>query len=255
MIGAAILAAGFCGPEFQEAVGVTHKCLIPVAGRTMVARVLESVRESHLVDRIVVVGPAELLRSAGVDAEIVPNEGDSYVESVLRGVEALGTGQLLLIAADVPLLRGDQLEAWLSRCLAMRADLCIPVVSRQAMNEALPGARKTWYHLSDGEFTKGNAAVADSGFFLDRLDRISNLFHTRKEKKWTGLVCEAFVQRVLSCTASLADMEAGLSSYLGARVRSVSCPPELAVDVDEVGDVAFVETALLERGRRQPCCV
>jgi folate-dependent tRNA-U54 methylase TrmFO/GidA len=68
----------------------------------------------------------------------------------------------------------------------------------------------------------------------------SNRCSAHKQKKWTGLVCKAFMRGVMSAAASLRDVERGLSWYMRARVRSVPCPAALAVDVDEVSDVAFV---------------
>jgi GTP:adenosylcobinamide-phosphate guanylyltransferase len=244
MLDAALLAAGESDAAFRAAFGVTHKCLVPIAGRLMVHWVLDAVRGAALVDRLVVVGPAGPLRAAGVEAEIVPGEGGTFLGSLARGVDALAGERVLLIAGDVPLLRSAALDEFVCACLAMEADLCFPVVSWPTMQAARPGARKTWYDLRDGKLTKGNAVVARRDLFRSRLEHIETLFDARKEKKWTHLVGKAFTRRVLSRAAALADVEAGLSAYLHARVVAVPCHPELAIDVDEVADVAFVGAAL-----------
>jgi CTP:molybdopterin cytidylyltransferase MocA len=247
MVNAVILAAGRSGDDFREAFGTVHKCLVEVAGRPMIHWVLDAVRGAWHIDHIVVVGPEGPLRAAGVDAQLVHQDDGCYPDSLSAGVEAVNGDRLLVIAADVPLLLPDGLDRYIASCLASGADLCCPIVSDEAMSSRFPGARKTWYDLRDGRITKGNAVLGPRDFFLTRRDRIESLFNTRKKKQWAGLICKQFMRRLLGSIASLADVEAMLSSYLGVRLKAIAVDPSLAVDVDEVSDVAFVSAVLSQR--------
>jgi CTP:molybdopterin cytidylyltransferase MocA len=244
---AVVLAAGRSGDDFRKAFGTECKCLVEVAGRPIIEWVLEALRASSVIDRIVVIGPEQVLRAAGVTEEIIANDTGSYADSVGIGLRAAAGDRVLLLAADIPLLEADALDRYLADCLAGDADVCFPVVSWDSMQTHLPGARKTWYDLRDGKFTKGNAVVARRQVLLDRLDRVESLFNTRKKKQWAGLICQTFMRRLVGCACTKADAEAALSSYLGCRLRAVEASPELAVDVDEVTDVAFVRGVLAER--------
>jgi GTP:adenosylcobinamide-phosphate guanylyltransferase len=252
MLNAVILAAGCSGDDFRSAFATVHKCLAEVAGRPMIRWVLDAVAGARYVNRIIVVGPEGPLLSLGVQAQaqLVPQDGGSYPESLRAGVEAAAGDKVLLIAADVPLLRAEGLDKYLLDCLRSKADVCFPVVSWEAMCSRCPGARKTWYHLRDGQLTKGNAVVGPRDFFLSRLDRIEGLFETRKKKRWAGLICHQFMHRLLTRAATKADVEAMLSSYLGVRLKGIPADPSLAVDVDEVSDVAFVDGVLRRRIHR-----
>ena len=247
MLNAVILAAGLSGDDFGRTFGTAHKCLVEVAGRPMIHWVLDALRGARSVDRVVVVGPEGPLRSAGVKAEIVHQDGGAYTDSLHTGVGSVSGAKVLVIAADVPLLLADGLDEYVTDCLASGADLCFPAVSWEAMRARFPGARKTWYDLRDGKLTKGNAVVGPRGFFLTQLSRIEDLFNSRKRKQWAGLICQQFMRRLLARAASQADVEATLSSYLGVRLKAVPADPSLAVDVDEVPDVAFVNMVLRRR--------
>jgi len=244
---AVVLAAGRSGDDFQKAFGTAYKCLVEVGGRPIIQWVLDALRASSEIERIVVVGPAEALRAADVTEEIIPNDGGSYTDSVGAGLRVAASDRVLLIAADVPLLQVGGLDRYIADCLRTDADACFPIVSWEAMQDRLPGARKTWYELRDGKLTKGNAVVARREALLQRLDRVESLFRTRKKKQWASLICQRFMSRLVGCTCTKADVEAALSSYLGFRLSAIESSPDLAVDVDEVTDVAFVSGVLLER--------
>ena len=244
---AVVLAAGRSGDDFQKAFGAEHKCLVEVAGRPIIHWVLDALRSSSGTDRIIVIGPEPALRASGVTEEIIANDTGSYADSIEAGLRVATSDRVLLIAADVPLLRAGALDDYLGECLGTEADVCFPVVSWEAMQGRLPGARKTWYEMRDGKFTKGNAVVAWRKALLQRLDRIESLFRTRKKKQWASLICQAFMGRLIGATCTRTDVEAALSSYLGLRLKAVESAPELAVDVDEVSDVAFVSEVLAER--------
>ena len=241
---AVLLAAGRSGDDFSEAFSTEHKCLVRVAGRPIIRWVLDALRASPLIGRVIVIGPEQPLRSAGVAEEIIPNEDGSYADSVAAGLRAATGDRVLIIAADVPLLKSGALDRYIADCLRTDADVCFPVVSWEAMQDRLPGARKTWYDLRDGKYTKGNAVVVRREVVLQRLDRVESLFKTRKKKQWAALVCQGFMSRLLRCIATRSEVEAGLSTYLGLRVKAVDADPAIAVDVDEVTDVPFVGQVL-----------
>ena len=247
---AVVLAAGRSGDDFQKAFGTEYKCLVEVAGRPIIEWVLEALRGSSAIGRILVIGPERALRAAGVTEEIIPNDSGSYTDSVGAGLRAATSDRVLLIAADVPLLHTGALDRYIADCLGAGADACFPVVSWEGMQGGLPGTRKTWYDLRDGKYTKGNAVVARRDALLQRLDQVESLFNTRKKKQWAGLICQSFMSRLIGCACTRGDVEAALSSYLGLRLRAVESAPELAVDVDEVTDVAFVSGVLAERAAR-----
>jgi CTP:molybdopterin cytidylyltransferase MocA len=247
MLNAVILAAGHSGDDFGRAFGTVHKCLVEVTGRPMIHWALDALRGARCVDRLVVVGPEGPLRSAGVEAPLVHQDGGTYMDSLRAGVGSVIGDKVLVMAADVPLVLPGGLDEYVTDCLASGADVCFPAVSWEAMQARFPGARKTWYDLRDGKLTKGNAVVGPRDFFLTQLSRIDGLFKTRKKKRWAGLICQQFMRRLLARAASQADVEAMLSSYLGVRLKAVPADPGLAVDVDEVPDVAFVNTVLRRR--------
>ncbi|MBI2297803.1 MAG: nucleotidyltransferase family protein [Armatimonadetes bacterium] len=246
-IEAMVLAAGGVDEAFGRAFGVSHKALVPLQGKPMLRWVLDALGAVPEIERRVVIGSPALAGVVGDGVELVPLEAVEYAASVALALSSARHDEVLLIACDVPLVRPVALAEWLERARSAEADLAFPVVTFDVLEGALPGARKTWYDLRDGRYTKGNAVLTRASLLFERLERVTALFETRKQKKWTALVGEQFVQRVLARAAALRDLEAGRSSYLGLNVRAVHAPPELVTDVDEVGDVAYCDQVLAAR--------
>jgi GTP:adenosylcobinamide-phosphate guanylyltransferase len=246
---AVVLAAGRSGEDFQRAFGTEYKCLVEVARRPILHWVLDALHDARAIDRVVVMGPAAPLRAVGVASATFPNEASSYAETVGAALRVAESERVLLIAADVPLVRPAGLDRYIADCLRTEADVCFPVVSWDGMQARLPGARKTWYDLRDGKFTKGYAVVTKREALLGRLDHVEALFRTRKKKQWASLICRSFMNRLLGCAVTRAEVEAALSGYLGLRLKAIEAEPELAVDVDEVSDVAFVAEVLSSRSQ------
>jgi CTP:molybdopterin cytidylyltransferase MocA len=246
MIQAAVLAAGLCEGGFAESSGVRHKCMVEVAGRPMLAWVLDALRGTRTIHRFAVVGPPGPLRESGArDDEILPLDDGRFADSVHAAVEVLEAEErALILAGDMPLLTAAALERYIETCIALPADLCFPVIRFEDLHTRFPDARKTWYRLRDGTFTKGNAIIARPAFLRQREARVQRLFEHRKQRQWTGLIGPAFAERLARRALTLRDMQQGLSWYLRGRLRAVPADPEIIIDVDEPEDVEHARRAL-----------
>jgi GTP:adenosylcobinamide-phosphate guanylyltransferase len=238
------MAGGRSDPSFESAFGVGRKWEVDVAGEPMIRRVLDGLRAARLVCDVHVCGPPRALRAAGVSEPVLSCEGDSLSATLGVALRRATDERALLIAADVPLVGGTALDRWIAACLEADADLCFPVVSWDAMQARLPGARKTWYDLRDGRFTKGNMVVVHPSALRGSLDRVDRLYDTRKRKRWARAMPGGFLKRMALGRLTVADVSSALSTFLGCSVEAVMAEPELAVDVDEVEDVAFVRSVL-----------
>jgi len=245
MVPAAVLAGGGDDPAFSRAYGVGGKWRVDIGGAPMIRWVLDALNSARAVSRTQVCGPAAQLRAAGVSEPVLACDGGNLSATLRAALEGANEHKVLVIAADVPLITGEALDSWVAACLGTDADVCFPVVSWESMQARIPGARKTWYDLRDGRFTKGNMVLATPSALLRRLSRIDRLYETRKRKQWARLMPGRFLTRMALGRLTLSEASRALSAFTGCMVAAVPADPELAVDVDEVGDVAFVRSVLL----------
>jgi hypothetical protein len=199
-----------------------------------VVRVLDALRGSASIERIVVVGPPDPLAALlGASVEIVP-ERDSMMHNVEAAVGRLpGVGQVVIVASDLPLLSTAALDGFLARCTD-HADLYYPIVPQPTIEQRFPGARKTYVKVTDGTFC-GGSVLLFSASVIDRVRPFVEQVIAARKKPWllAQLFGWATVMKFASGRLSIAEMEARALEVTGIRGRAVIVEsPELALDVD-----------------------
>lgn len=111
-----------CGGRGTRLGGETEKPRTPIADRPMVDRVLDALAESRIETTYAIVSPhaprtREHLRRRGeqgrVDLSVVDAPGDGYVSDLQHAVETVEEIErpVLTVAADLPLLNGEAIDA------------------------------------------------------------------------------------------------------------------------------------------------
>lgn len=244
-----ILAGAPAGELFPED-RLRSRGMVPVAGKAMVQWVVDAFRGAGLIGRIIVVG------AVSVDgADVILQPGESFVENIKRGLEALDSSELVVIATcDIPLLTPQAVDDFVSKARKADADFVYPIVPRTYVEKRYPGARRTYVRTMEGVFTGGNMVLVKPSFILQNWDAIEQAYKARKQvtrlariiglgillrvvfaKIWPGLLrislLEKTVARVLKCSVAVV----------------VSAYPEIAEDVDKPSDLVAVERFLMRR--------
>lgn len=229
---AIVLAGG--DPDPRLAPGLPNKAFLEMGGRPLVVRVVEALRGSSAVDRVVVVGPVRPLREVlGAAADVVP-EQDSMMHNVEAALAHVGAaGQVVAVASDLPLLTAAVVDGFLDRCVDS-ADFYYPIVPRAAVEQRYPGARKTFVKLADGTFCGGSVLMFEAAVIGRIRPFVEQLIAARK-KPW--LMAQLFgwttVMKFASGRLTIAEAEARAREVVGIRGRAVIVEtPELALDVD-----------------------
>lgn len=225
-----------------------HEALIPVGGRPMVHYVLDALRDTQSVGRVVMVGPAQALKASGnVDDIEVLDGGRTMVENLRIGVDALDPDSpVLVITSDIPLIHGEAIEDFLARCAKAQADIYYPIIRKETNERAFPGVRRTYVRLKDGVFTGGNMALLEPKVVPACEDVIAQAVAMRK-KPWqlSRMLGFIFILKLLSNRLTLAEIEDRVADLLGFRGVGVESPyPEVGIDVDKPDDLYLVEEAI-----------
>jgi len=259
MVDAVVLAGAPNTGRLREVSPEPYEALIEIAGRSMLAYVLDALRASSQVDRVVVVGPQELdpvVAEAG--AERV-DSGPDVVANLRAGVKALGaTGAryILVSTSDIPLLTPQAVDDFLARCREMgELDVYYPVVRRERSEEAYPGVERTYVRLKDGSVTGGNLFLMRADVLERSEGLLAEAISLRKHPlRMSRLLGPRVLVKAAVRTLSADDVERRVEELLGLRGRAVFTPyAEIGVDVDKPSDLALARQVLegryVSRGR------
>lgn len=245
---AIVLAGADNGGKLKEVSEHPYEALISIEGRPMIHYVLDALASTPSVKRVVVVGPVEALKAAGVgdDVELVQSSG-GMVHNLSIGVEKVRADDpVLIVTSDIPLITAEAIDDFLGRCEAEKADIYYPIV-RKELNEArFPGVRRTYVHLKDGIYTGGNLALIRPEVVPACHNMIAQAVAMRKNPlKMSRLLGLKFIVKLLFRRLTMAEIEDRVERILGFRgIGVVSNYPEVGIDVDKPEDVEIVAAAL-----------
>ena len=238
-----MLASGGADALAREA-GVAAKALAPFGGRALVAWVLEALRASRVVERIVVVLPEGV---EGLDlppaSGVVPIVGGRrLVDSLALGLGAAGglaAERLMVVTADLPWLTGAIVDDFITR--AADADLVYAAVPADAMRRRFPAQRRTYARLRDGTFTGGNAVLLSPAVVPALLPLVERAYRSRKNPlALASLIGWDVTVQLLAHRLSIRTAERRIGSLLGAEARAMrDADPALAADIDRPEHLAL----------------
>jgi CTP:molybdopterin cytidylyltransferase MocA len=249
-----ILAAGR-GPHdpMAKAFGVTHKCLIEIAGRPMLERVVETLTASPDVASISIsIERRELLDEAlgpgSRDVRFIAS-AESAARSALAAVPEDALFPWLITTGDHPLLTPEMLEYFLAEAAKPGVDLCAGLAREETIVARFPEARRTYLRFGADRVSGCNLFALNSPAARKALAFWHDLEKVRK-KPWRliGAFGPMALLRFLSGTLTLDSAFALASRRLDLVARPVLMPfAEAAVDVDKPDDKQLAEKILRER--------
>jgi GTP:adenosylcobinamide-phosphate guanylyltransferase len=244
----AVVLAGSRGPEdpVAQAAGVSHKAFAEIAGRTMIARVLDTLAAvPRIGDLAVVIEPdaPELPKGATrIDALPTP------ARSALAGFEATRP-PVLLTTADHPLLTAEMVGHFINAAEAAGTDVAAGVALRPVVEAARSSARRTYLRFRDGKasgcnlFALMTPEAARALTFWRRLE-------ANRKRPWrmAWALGPATLARYALGRLTMAGAGEAVSRACGCRAAMLTLPfPDAAHDVDKPQDLAFAERRLGER--------
>lgn len=252
-----VVLAGDRGPGDPLAAdaGVPGKVLVPIDGRSLLARVLDAVAGFAPGARVLVVCPGHAVYQRELDAQhaigcerIAPAAGPAA--SVARALEQVDPATpVLLVTGDHPLIEASWLDALRAGAARDAADAAVGVADFASVSRAFPGNRRTHYRFAD------RAVCGTNLFWLGsargrRVVEAWQAFERDRKRPWriVGRLGLINLVRYLLGRLSLDAAMTSLSSRLDARLVAVPIDaPEAAVDVDTPDDLALVRRILAAR--------
>ncbi|MGI6381061.1 MAG: NTP transferase domain-containing protein [Anaerolineae bacterium] len=245
-----VLAGGPAEPDpLSVEAGVATKALLPIAGRPMVAHVLQALQRCDAIGPITVVGlEASLLEviCEGPPLRCLPNH-HGIVDNILAATEGLDDATpVLVVSADIPLLTPEAVSSFIQSAELSGGELCYAVVERAVMEARFPGSGRSFRHTREGDFAGGDLFLATPRLFRTHAGLARGLSDQRKSA-WglARLLGLGVLWRLATRRLTIRSLEARASTLLGCDCKAIiSEHPELAMDVDKPHQLTMIRHAL-----------
>jgi molybdopterin-guanine dinucleotide biosynthesis protein A len=236
----------------------SHKALVPVGGRPMLARVVDallgapSVHEIRIAieDASVATGLPELREALASGRVGTVPAGASPAATVLSVLQdARASLPLLVTTADHALLTADLVEGFLG-ALPQGADAVAGVADAAVLNAAYPDAVRTTVRFRAGE------AVTGCNLFYLRSSRSADVVrfwlkaerHRKSPARLIGLLGPLPILRFLTRRMTLTEAVTRLSFRLELELAVVKMSSaEAGIDVDKLSDLQLAERIVARR--------
>lgn len=148
------------------------KALIPIAGRPMIAYVVDALARSRYIRQIVVIGlPPEERDLLPSTIDHLPDQGSLFAnaQAGVRYALSLPAARdgVLVSGSDVPLITAEIVDRFIDTCLETDDDFYYSIVERSVMEKRFPTSRRTYVRLVEGEFAGGDVSLVRSDIMAD----------------------------------------------------------------------------------------
>lgn len=224
-----------------------RKAMLEIAGRPMIAWVLDALRKARHIDRILLVGLDEAA-DAGEDIETIPDQGN-LTSNLYAGIERLsGSRPAAYCWSDIPLATSAMIDRYIEATADSELDVNAGLVARAHLQERYPEAEDLWLRLAEGAFV-----AADFGLFHPRHARrlrphLEALAPQRKSAVRQALYMGLPVLlRYAAGRLSIPQLERHLERRYAMRCKiRIVDDPELGLDVDSPGHLEICRRVLAQ---------
>ncbi len=249
---AVVLAAGR-GPDdsMARAFSMSHKCMIEIAGETMLSRVVSTLDAHSSIGSISVVTdePAAAKSALGAkitDVELLRADATAAASAHAAATRAGFERPVLITTADHVLLSAQILDHFLEATIRSDADLTAGLASAETILAAYPQAKRTFLRFGPDRVSGCNLFGLTTDRALAALEFWQRLEQDRKSPvklvRAFGLVP---LIRYLTGTLDLQSAFSLASGRLGLKAVPVLLPfANAAIDVDKPADKELVEQIL-----------
>ncbi len=225
-----------------EQFGVTHKCLVPVAGEAMIGRVLNIVDQAfHRAPIFVSIEEFDLIREEPTVARLVgegrlmPVPAQTHiVDSVVAASETTGF-PLLITTADNVLMTPESLRRMAAEGRGSQVHALVGMARKEDIRATHPDGQRRFYEFADGGYSNCNMFWIASAKALAATEAFR---HGGQFAKKPERIIKAFgllnLLRFRLGRHSLAQMCGFISRRFGVDIRPLVFEGEgrIAIDVD-----------------------
>ena len=208
------------------------RALAELKGRRLLDYIIDGIRASSRIASVVLVCHSshyEGFCQAAVPGLLLCSCDGSMAECAAAAIQKLreqpghdGIAKVVTVCDDLPFLTGAALDDFIARAEATEADAAYAIVRKEACVREFPSLQRTFFHLSEGDFTGGNVSLVSVRLFPGCIEKMKEVFALRKNPlKLAAWLGPSFILKLLFRQLSLGDVEQKASTLFGYRGRAV----------------------------------
>ncbi|WP_408955234.1 nucleotidyltransferase family protein [Natroniella sp. ANB-PHB2] len=234
---AIVLAGAVNNGELSEVSKENYEALIRVNDRPMVEYVVNTLQKVELVDRIILIGPADLGHAnleLDDNVELFTTDKNTLLENIKLGLRQTDKPYSLVLTSDIPLITVEAIESFLAQCEADKAAFYYPIIPQESSQLFSFDNTRTYFKLVEGNFTGGNIFLLNGPIIL-RLEKLLARILTWRKKPWklAYLLGFKFIVKLLTGRLSIDLIEEEVANLTGYQGKAVIVDyPELGFDID-----------------------
>lgn len=242
----AIILAG--GEADNKAGFQGNKALILLKGIPMIQYVVNALRSSHIIDKLLVVGSIEELQPIiGDDVDFIVEDQKDIMDNIIYALSYFPSKDNVLVATcDVPLLKGEMVAEFIIKGIDLKADIVYPIAERGNCSRSYPDVKRTYAALIEGDFTGGNLFIIAPNS-LDKLVAIGRqMIGNRKNPlKMCSYLGVGIIYKYLLKKLSIFELEDYINRRFNVEAKAFICNmPEICHDLDRLEDIELFEKYL-----------
>jgi GTP:adenosylcobinamide-phosphate guanylyltransferase len=244
------------GSAISRELGLAASVLVDVAGKSALARVIDAIEASEMVEGGLLSGPVEKIYRDNKEFQQIlggsslqwtaPESGPSA--SALAALEKLDRFPVLLISGDHALLSPGLVDFFCREAVKIDADVVFGLAPYATVHAAFPESKRTVLKFSDGQYCGTNLFA-----IMNRKGKAGPAFwreleaHRKRPWRVARRLGLGLLLRYLFGHLSLERGLESLTRAMGCRMGCVRIDvARAAVDVDSVADRDLAEKILLQ---------
>ncbi len=242
----AYIAAGGRCPWLQAGSGTEYRCLAKLNGRRMVDYIIDALKSSGCIRRIIVAASPEAaaqLEGTLPDDVLLCSAATDLAGTACEAARILGADDaemLLGVCDDIPLLTAAAVRDFLAQCAQYPAkELFYPIIPREICLKNFPEAKRTYGKLADGVFTGGNMMLMSRNVIFRGQQQAREIFARRKSPlslaNWLGW---SFIFKLIFHRLSIKSAEERFAALTGIDGKAIiTCHAGIGMDIDKPEDL------------------
>lgn len=229
--------------------GVPHKALLRIGKKRMIDYILDSLRKTPQIKKIVLIGDREIFKDYIDKVDLFLDDTHDFLNNLIKISDVAELPYSVFVPIDVPLITSEIFEKTFTHCEEFCPDcyLYVLVNNKKDVDEKLPGTKRTYWRLKSGYYKMGNIFLIRKELYPKAIEFGKLLFDARKSAiKLASLFPLWFILKIVFHQATLKDCEKVVIDKIKLKGRAVPIPyPEIAVDVDKKSDFDFIKKILV----------
>jgi len=173
-----LVLAGSSKEDWVEKYGVQTKLELPVENETpLIVHTWNGVKETNLP--CVIATDSWLAEKYHLEPHV--DATSNIAETLTNAAQQLDTEFLLVLSADMPFITAESIKQLIKEAQeGGERDIYVLIVPKESIEQAFPGAPRTYVKLKEGYFKLANGVLIRKDFFMSEVKRADDLLGNRK---------------------------------------------------------------------------